>query len=116
MQGLSSLIFLIVMVAIFYFLLIRPQKKRVEQHRQLVDSIGMGDQIVTIGGLFGHITDEDEETFELEIALGTRVRLLKSAVARKVDDIGEGDDSGEVDDEVEEDDQDLEELTGDEDN
>jgi preprotein translocase subunit YajC len=85
-QGASSLIFLVVMVAIFYFLLIRPQKKRVEQHRQLVESIGMGDRVVTIGGLFGQITDEDEETFELEVALGTRVRLLKSAVARKADD------------------------------
>jgi preprotein translocase subunit YajC len=105
LQGASSLIFLVVMVAIFYFLLIRPQKKRVEQHRQLVESIGMGDQVVTIGGLFGHITDEDEETFELEIALGTRVRMLKSAIARKVDDSEELDGT-EVDEG-----QDLEEVT-----
>ncbi|MEA2508976.1 MAG: preprotein translocase subunit YajC [Actinomycetota bacterium] len=105
LQGASSLIFLVVMVAIFYFLLIRPQKKRVEQHRQLVESIGMGDQVVTIGGLFGQITDEDEETFELEIALGTRVRVLKSAIARKVEDTEELDET-EVDEG-----QDLEEVT-----
>jgi preprotein translocase subunit YajC len=105
------LIFLIVMVAIFYLLLIRPQKKRVDQHRQLVESIGMGDQVVTIGGLFGHITDEDEETFELEIALGTRVRLLKSAVARKVEELDELDETEEAEDEDEED---LEEVTGEE--
>jgi preprotein translocase subunit YajC len=104
------LIFLIVMVAIFYLLLIRPQKKRVDQHRQLVESIGMGDQVVTIGGLFGHITDEDEETFELEIALGTRVRLLKSAVARKVEEFDETEEA-EDEDEGEED---LEEVTGEE--
>ena len=110
MQGASSLIFLIVMVAIFYLLLIRPQKKRVDQHRQLVESIGMGDQVVTIGGLFGHITDEDEETFELEIALGTRVRLLKSAVARKVEEFDETEEAEDED----EDEEDLEEVTGEE--
>jgi preprotein translocase subunit YajC len=115
-QGASSLIFLVVMVAIFYFLLIRPQKKRVEQHRQLVESIGLGDEIVTIGGLFGRITDEDEETFELEVALGTRVRLLKSAVARKVDDVDEVEDDDEVDAVEEEEDPGLEEVTGEEDN
>jgi preprotein translocase subunit YajC len=103
------LIFLIVMVAIFYLLLIRPQKKKVEQHRQLVESIGMGDEVVTIGGLFGHITDEDDDTFELEIALGTRIRLLKSAVARKV--VEEADETDEAEDE---DDEDLEEVTGEE--
>lgn len=105
----ASLIFLIVMVAIFYLLLIRPQKKKVEQHRQLVESIDTGDQVVTIGGLFGHVTDEDDETFELEIALGTRVRLLKSAVARKV--VEEADETEEAEDE---DDDDLEEVTGEE--
>jgi preprotein translocase subunit YajC len=121
-QGASSLIFLVVMVAIFYFLLIRPQKKRVEQHRQLVETIGLGDEIVTIGGLFGRITDEDEETFEVEVALGTRVRLLKSAVARKVDDVGELEDDDAVDDDdsvdavAEEDEPGLEELTREEDN
>lgn len=96
------------MVAIFYFLLIRPQKKRVEDHRRLVESIGIGDQIVTIGGLFGHITDEDDETFEVEVALGTRVRLLKSAVARKVEEADELDETGEEEDES------LEEVTGEE--
>jgi preprotein translocase subunit YajC len=104
------LIFLIVMVGIFYLLLIRPQKKRVEQHRQLVENIGMGDQVVTIGGLFGHITDEDDETFEVEIALGTRVRLLKSAVARKVDEADETEGAEDED----EDEEDLEEVTGEE--
>ena len=106
MGSASSLIFLVVMVAIFYFMLIRPQKKRVEQHRQLVEAISMGDQVVTIGGLFGIVTDEDDETFELEIALGTRIRVLKSAVARRVED------SAEIDDTVDEDDDDLEEVTG----
>jgi preprotein translocase subunit YajC len=103
------------MVAIFYLLLIRPQKKRVEQHRQLVESISTGDQVVTIGGLFGEITDEDEETFELEVALGTRIRVLKSAVARKVEDTGDIDESeGELGETENELDDDLEEVTGEE--
>lgn len=101
----ASLIFLIVMVAIFYFLLIRPQKKRVETHQRLVQSIEAGDTVVTIGGLFGEVTDEDDETFELEIALGTRVRVLKSAVSRKVEP------TDEVDESTEEEDEGLEEVT-----
>jgi preprotein translocase subunit YajC len=108
------------MVAIFYFLLIRPQKKRVEQHRSLVQSIGMGDHVVTIGGLFGEVTDEDEETFEIEIALGTRVRLLKSAVARKVDESAESDEMDDSEEDLEDETlttnhEGLEETTGEED-
>ena len=48
-SGLSSLIFLGLLIAIFYFMLIRPQKKRAEQHRNLIDSVAVGDEIVTIG-------------------------------------------------------------------
>jgi preprotein translocase subunit YajC len=104
--GLSSLIFLVVMVAIFYLLLIRPQKKKVEQHRQLVESVDIGDEIVTIGGLFGHVTASDQDTFEIEIAAGTRVRLLKSAIARTVTNINDAD--------ADEDDEEFEEVTGEE--
>lgn len=84
MEGLSSLLFLALLIGIFYFMLIRPQKKRVEQHRELVESIGVGDEIVTIGGIYGTIRSLDDERFELEVAPGTTVRFVKSAIARKV--------------------------------
>ena len=98
MQGAQSLIFLALLIGIFYFMLIRPQKRRVEQHRQLVESIDEGDDVVTIGGMFGTVRAITDEDMELEISPGTKVRFVKSAIARKVvddDDDLEGDDGAE---------------------
>ncbi len=88
--GASSLIFLVLLVGIFYFMLIRPQKRRVDQHRTLIESLGLGDEIVTIGGMFGTIKNIHDEDIELEIASGTVIRIVKTAVARQVtEDIDE---------------------------
>lgn len=83
-QGISSLIFLVLLVGIFYFMLIRPQKRRVKQHQQLVESLDAGDEIVTIGGLYGTITTIGDDDLEAEVAPGVRMRFVKSAVARVV--------------------------------
>jgi len=79
----TFLISLVLMVAIFYFLLIRPQQRRVRQQRDLVGSLRVGDEVVTIGGLFGTILDMDEESITLDAGGGTRLRFLRQAVARK---------------------------------
>lgn len=84
MQGLESLIFLALLIGIFYFMLIRPQKKRVEQHKNLVESIGVGDDVVTIGGMYGEVVAIGDDEMELEISPGTKVRFVKSAIARRV--------------------------------
>lgn len=84
--GLDSLIFLGLLIAIFYFMLIRPQKRRVEQHRRLLESISLGDEIVTMGGLFGTVRALRDDEIELEIAPKTKIRIVKSAIARKVED------------------------------
>jgi preprotein translocase subunit YajC len=97
----GNLIFLVLLVAVFYFMLIRPQKKRVDQHRRLVESLGDGDEIVTIGGMYGTITRLGSEDVEVEIAPGTTIRILKSAVARKVSDEDEELEDEEVDEEPE---------------
>ena len=83
-SGLSSLIFLGLLIAIFYFMLIRPQKKRMESHRKLVESVGPGDEIITMTGLYGTIRTIGDEDVEIEIAPGTTVRFLKSAIGRRV--------------------------------
>ncbi len=83
-DGLGSIIFLAALIAVFYFLLIRPQKKRVEQHQRLISSVDVGDEIVTIGGLYGTITALGDEDFELEPSSGVRLRFVKSAIARRV--------------------------------
>jgi preprotein translocase subunit YajC len=84
-QGGSSafLISLGLMVAVFYFLLIRPQQRRVRQQRELVNSLGVGDEVITIGGMFGTIKRMNDDEVTLEVSPGTEVRLVKSAVARK---------------------------------
>jgi preprotein translocase subunit YajC len=87
------LISLLLMVAIFYFLLIRPQQRRMRQQRSLIADLDVGDEVITIGGIIGTVASVEEDWFEVEISAGTRIRLLKSAVARKVpEDVPETED------------------------
>jgi len=81
---LSSLIFLAFLIAIFYFMLIRPQKKRMDEHRKLVESISIGDEIITMTGMYGRVRTIGDDDVEVEIAPGTTVRFLKSAIGRRV--------------------------------
>jgi preprotein translocase subunit YajC len=83
-EALPNLIFLGLLIGLFYFMLIRPQKKRVEAHRNLLESTRIGDEIVTIGGMHGVIRGMGEDDVEVEIAPGTVVRFVKSAIARRV--------------------------------
>jgi preprotein translocase subunit YajC len=80
----SGLIFLVLMMVIFYFMLIRPQKRRAQQHRTLIENLGVGDEVVTIGGLHGTVARLDDDDVELEVSPGTRLRFVKSAIARRV--------------------------------
>ena len=83
-QGMMGMLFpLVVFVLIFYFFIIRPQRKRQKQHDNLISGIGRGDQIVTIGGFFGTVREVRDDTFLIELAEGVRVRILKSAVQTK---------------------------------
>ena len=84
MQGFESLIFLGLLIAIFYFMLIRPQRKRVQAHKQLIDSVDVGDEVVTIGGAHGIVRAIGEDEVRLEVAPGTEIRFIKSAIARRV--------------------------------
>ena len=84
MQGFESLIFLGLLIAIFYFMLIRPQKRRVQAHKQLIDSVEVGDEVVTIGGAHGIVKAIGDEDIRVEVAPGTEIRFIKSAIARRV--------------------------------
>jgi preprotein translocase subunit YajC len=83
-QTVQSLIFLVLLIGIFYFMLIRPQKKRVQQHQNLLSSIGVGDEIVTIGGMHGIVRAIGDEDVEIEAAPGVTMRFVKNAIARRV--------------------------------
>lgn len=81
--GVTFLVSLVLLVAVFYFLLIRPQQRRVRQQRELVSSLQVGDQVVSIGGIHGRITAMDDENVTLDVAPGTEIRFVKSAIARR---------------------------------
>ncbi len=74
---------LAVFVVIFYFLIIRPQKKRQRKHEEMLASIRPGDQVVTAGGFFGTVKAVKEDSYILEIAEGTKARVLKSSIQMK---------------------------------
>ncbi len=72
---------LILIFIIFYFLLIRPQQRRVKQHQEMVGAVKPRDVAVTNGGLIGKVTKVDENEIELEVAQGVRVRVVKSMLS-----------------------------------
>lgn len=76
----GALIPLILMFAIFYFLLIRPQQKKSKQHKELLGSLKKGDRIVSTGGLHGVITGITDDAVTMEIAPKVRVKLSRNAV------------------------------------
>lgn len=72
---------LILIFIIFYFLLIRPQQRRVKQHQAMVAAVKPRDTAITNGGLIGKVTKVDENEVELEVAQGVRVRVVKSMLS-----------------------------------
>jgi len=79
--GLMSFLPLIVIFAVFYFMLIRPQMKRSKEHRNLVSQLAKGDEVITNGGLLGRITDVSDSFVTLEVADNIQVKLQRQAVA-----------------------------------
>jgi preprotein translocase subunit YajC len=75
---------LLLMGFIFYFLLIRPQQRQRRAHRDLIQSVDVGDEVVTIGGLYGTVKAVDEESLTLEVAPGVDMRFARGAIARKL--------------------------------
>lgn len=79
--GLMSFLPLIVIFAVFYFMLIRPQMKRSKEHKRLVTQLSKGDEVITNGGLLGKITDVSESFVTLELADNLQIKLQRQAVA-----------------------------------
>ncbi|SEN14160.1 protein translocase subunit yajC [Paracoccus alcaliphilus] len=73
---------LILIFAIMYFLMIRPQQKRAKQHREMVGALKKGDQVITQGGIIGKVASVRDDEIEVEIASGVRVRIVRSTVAQ----------------------------------
>lgn len=83
MEAVGQFLPLILIFAIMYFLLIRPQQKKVKDHQNMVSALRRGDQVVTQGGIIGKVSKvKDDNEVELEIAEGVKVRVVKSTIAQ----------------------------------
>lgn len=80
----GSLLMLVVVMTIFYFVLVRPQKKRATEHAALLATLAPGDEVVTIGGAYGFVNRVEEDMVYLEVSEGIEIRFNKSAISRKV--------------------------------
>jgi preprotein translocase subunit YajC len=93
------LIWILVFFGIFYFLAIRPQRRQKQAHREMVAMMKRGDEVVTIGGMFGTVRKIGDDWIELEVGRGTRVRFLKRAISSIVSEEEEEDEEEYVGDE-----------------
>lgn len=83
-SGAGSLVFLVLMVAVFWFLIIRPQRTRQKKQQELAAAIQVGDEIQTIGGIKGRVYGLDGDDVILEIEQG-RIRVTRRAIANRID-------------------------------
>ncbi len=76
-----SLLPLVLIFAVFYFLLIRPQQRKMKDHRALIEGLKRGDQVLTSGGIFGKVTKVEDHVLTVEIAKDVQVTVQRSSIA-----------------------------------
>lgn len=86
MQGVGQFIPIILIFGIMYFLLIRPQQRKLKEHQAMLAALRRGDQVITQGGIMGKVTKvkDDSNEVEVEIASGVQVRVVKETIATVV--------------------------------
>ena len=80
----GDILFLVLLFAVFYFLLIRPQQKRTKEHKKMVEAVAKGDEVITSGGVLGKIVDIGNTFLTVHIAEGVDVKLQRSSVSATV--------------------------------
>jgi preprotein translocase subunit YajC len=91
-------VFILVLLALMWFLLIRPQRRRQLEAQRMISSLEVGKEVVTAGGLYGTITALEDDEVRMEIADGIEVRIAKRAIAGVVSEDEEPDDLEEAED------------------
>ena len=76
----TIILFLVAIFAIFYFLMIRPQRRRQKEHQDLVQELNKGDRVITAGGIYGQIESLSEDSIVLKIESGATIRIARSSV------------------------------------
>ena len=77
----SGIIMMVLMFAVFYFLLIRPQQKRAKEHKALIEDLKTGDDVVTAGGVHGKVAALEADIITVEIATGVKIKVNRSSIA-----------------------------------
>jgi preprotein translocase subunit YajC len=81
------LIFLVVIFALFYFVMIRPQRKRQKEHQQMMSELQKGDKVITAGGIYGTIESLSEDNVVIKVEGGTTMRVARGSVAMRRDEM-----------------------------
>ena len=81
-DSIMSMLPLVLMFVVLYFVMIRPQMKKQKEHRSMVDALAKGDEVVTVGGLLGRVSKMGESYLSVEIATGVEVQVQRSAVVQ----------------------------------
>ncbi len=79
----TIIIFLVLIFAIFYFLMIRPQRKKQKEQRELMEGLQKGDRVLTVGGIYGQIESLSEDSAVLKIESGATIRVARGSIAGK---------------------------------
>lgn len=78
--GMSQILILVAFVAVFYFLLIRPQQKRAKEHQAMLAKLAAGDEVVTAGGIVGRVTEVGDNFVVVEIADNVRIKVQRAQI------------------------------------
>ena len=81
-SSLMSMLPLVLMFVVLYFVMIRPQMKKTKEHRAMIDALAKGDEVATVGGVLGKVTKLNDSSVSLEIANGVEIQLQRSAVVQ----------------------------------
>lgn len=82
--GIESLFFMVVIFAVFYFILIRPQAKKAKEHKKMTGALQKGDEVVTNGGVVGKVTKVTDDYVDLQIADNVEIKLQRGAVGMQL--------------------------------
>jgi preprotein translocase subunit YajC len=81
-SSLMSMLPLVLMFVVLYFVMIRPQQKRQKEHRAMIDALGKGDEVVTAGGLLGKVTKVGDTYLTIELATGVEAQCQRSSIVQ----------------------------------
>ncbi|MEU8330797.1 preprotein translocase subunit YajC [Micromonospora sp. NPDC048839] len=82
--GITPILMIVLLFGVMYFMMIRPQQKRRREAESMQSGLGPGDEVVTIGGLYGTVTGIEDDTVLIEVAPGVQTRYARAAIARVV--------------------------------